>query len=183
MIGRGLVVMMLISVAGCAAGNSLYTSQTSGPVSWGDCVSNLQIGLAIIQSQNPKPLPDQYQILLRNTGPTVLRITCPPQRISNDQIVPAGQSAASTALMTLSFTTDSSSLIFSIVRPDPPKLTDLKPGDTIAIALDLSLDLHPHPGLNTVSFRAGYSNMDTTTSPTSWTGSIQSPTFTITFSR
>jgi hypothetical protein len=174
-------VVLLAILAACAAGGS--EANPAGQISWGDAVASLQIGLAVIDSQNPKPLPNQYEIFLRNTGPTVLQIVCPPQRITDDQIVPAGQSAASTALVTLSFTTESGSLIYDIPRPDPPKLVDLKPGDTIAITLDLSLDLHPHPGLNTVSFRARYSNMDTTTSATAWTGSIQSPAFTIAFSR
>jgi hypothetical protein len=169
-------VALLASLAACAAGGSADTSSL-GPIAWGDGSAHLQIGLAIIQSSHPKPLPNQYVIFLRNTAIDPIHIVCPPQQLTDDLVVQSDQAEPPSAVMTLCIAKETGYLNYNVPRPEPPKLVELKSGQTIQIALDFSADLQLHPGSNTLSFFARYYNADPMAGI--WTGSIQSPTYTI----
>jgi hypothetical protein len=171
-------VILLASLAACASSSSTTTS-TPGPIAWGDGAKNLQIGLAILQSSHPKPLPNQYVIYLRNTGIDPIHIVCPPQELTDDQVVQSDQAEPPTSMMTLCIAKESGYLNFNVQRPDPPKLVELKSGQMIQITLNLSADPQLHPGNNTRAFFARYYNFDPMAGI--WTGSIQSPSFTVRF--
>jgi hypothetical protein len=174
---------ILSLLAACTTSTSTDLPTNHGPIAWGDKLNNLQIGLAVVQSKDPKPLPDQYAIYLRNSGSATMHILCPPQILTNDQVVQSDQAEPTSAIMTLCIARENGFLNFNVPRSDPPRLVELKSGQMIAISLNLSVDLAFHSGANTVSFFALYYNTDPLGAQQAWTGSIQSPSFTLTFSR
>jgi hypothetical protein len=174
---------ILSLLAACTTTTSTDLPSSHGPVAWGDKLDNLQIGLAVVQSRDPKPLPDQYAIYLRNSGSDPMHILCPPQILTNDQVVQSDQAEPTSAMMTLCIARENGFLNFNVPRSDPPGLVELKSGQVMSISLDLSVDLAFHSGANTVSFFALYFNTDPLGAQHAWTGSIQSPSFTVTLSR
>jgi hypothetical protein len=173
-------IALMMGLSACAAGSSTITT-SQGPIAWGDGAEHLQIGLAIIQSSHPKPLPNQYVIVLRNTGIDPIRIVCPPQELTDDLVVQSNEAEPPTAMMTLCIAKQTGYLNFNVPRPDPAKFIELKSGQMMQISLNLKIDLQLHPGNNTLSFFARYYNVDAM--PEVWTGSIQSPSYTVIFSR
>jgi hypothetical protein len=177
---RTILYCSLAGLVACTTSSSTNNS-APGPIAWGDGAKNLQIGLAILQSSHPRPLPNQYVIFLRNTGIDPIHIVCPPQQLTDDQVVQSDQAEPPSAIMTLCIAKETGYLNFNVPRPDPPKLIELKSGQMIQISLNISADLQLHPGSNTLSFFARYFNADPIAGI--WTGSIQSPSFTVRFTR
>jgi hypothetical protein len=172
-------LILLASLAACA-GNAT-TDAPWAQISWGDATGNLQIGLGIVKSSRPQPLSNQCRIYLRNIGGVPIHLVCPPQDLTNGQLVQSNQPDPPSALMTLGFAREDGSLNCYIARPDPPKLVDLKSGQTIAVKIDLTLDLSTHRGPNRLSIFARYYNTDAMGPEAAWTGSIQSPEFIVNF--
>jgi len=169
---------LLATLAACTTS---ATTDKPTAISWGDAVASLQIGLGVIPSTRPKPLPNQYELCFRNISGTSIWLIRPPDELMDDQLIPQDQADPILSILTLRFRTDSGLRAFCINRPQKPEVVELKPGQIIIVKMNLSVDLQLHPGLNRLAFSVDYGNNDPANR--AWTGIIRSPEFETVFSQ